>query len=160
MPATYDKIATTTLGSDTSEIAFSSIPSTYTDLVIVADCQTTSGNTFTIRFNGDSNTNYSQTYLLGDGSTASSSRSSSIASIYLGDITNTRMAWLIHINNYSNTTTYKTVLTRQNYTAGSVSARVGLWRDTSKITSIRLAPFTAVNLLSGSIATLYGIKAA
>lgn len=160
MAQTYEPIATTTLGSDTSEILFSSIPATYTDLILIADCQTTSGNTLTLRFNSDSATNYSQTYVLGNGTAASSAASTSITSIYLGDIANTRMVYAINIMSYANTSVYKTVLARQNYTAGSVSARVGTWRSTAAINSVRLAPFTAVNLLTGSTATLYGIKAA
>lgn len=158
--ATYEPIATTTLSSDTSEIVFSSISGSYTDLVIIADCQTTSGNTFTLRCNSDTGNNYSQVYLLGDGTTASSARSTNISSMYLGDIANARMVYIINLFSYADTSTYKTFLVRQNYAGGSVSARVGMWRNSAAITSIRLAPFTAVNLLSGSTATLYGIKAA
>ena len=159
MTATYEKIATTTLGSAASEIVFTSISGSYTDLVIVADCQTTAGNTFTMRFNSDSGTNYSQTVISGDGSSASSFKSTNISSLYLGDITNARMVYLINIMNYKNTAVNKTILVRQNYSAGSVTARSGLWRNTAAITSIRLAPFSAVDLLAGSVATLYGIKA-
>ncbi len=60
--------------------------------------------------------------------------------------------------NYSNTTTYKTVLSRCSNPTGGTLAVAGLWRSTAAITSITLTP-TAGNWLSGSTFTLYGIKA-
>jgi len=53
MPKTYEPIATTTLGSNQTTITFSSIPSTYTDLVIVSNMGTTTASYPFIRFNGD-----------------------------------------------------------------------------------------------------------
>jgi hypothetical protein len=38
MPATYEPIATTTLGTAAAFITFSSIPATYTDLRLVIVC--------------------------------------------------------------------------------------------------------------------------
>jgi hypothetical protein len=78
-----------------------------------------------------------------------------------GDGTNIYSNAIINIQNYSNTTTYKTALLRSNLATGTypgVDAFVGLWRSTSAITSITILP-ASNNLLSGSTFTLYGIKA-
>ena len=61
--------------------------------------------------------------------------------------------------NYSNTTTYKTAISRGDRGATSTVAIVNLWRSTSAINNIQF--FTdATNFAAGSIITLYGIKAA
>ena len=60
--------------------------------------------------------------------------------------------------NYSNTTTNKTVILRNNYPAVATWAVVGLWQNTAAINEISLYPEVA-SWLSGSTFTLYGIKA-
>jgi hypothetical protein len=82
MPATYEPIATTTLGSAATTITLSSIPSTYTDLrlVTVLSNNGAGGDSLYITCNGDAlgaTSLYSETRLRGDGSTATSARSSS-----------------------------------------------------------------------------------
>ncbi len=164
MPSTYEPIATTTLGSPSSSITFSSIPSTYTDLIIVTNTQrdaTGSGVVgFVAQFNGDTATNYSVTAVLGNGTTAFSGRDNNQTGAFV--LTGQDGIWgnsIINIMNYSNSTTYKTLLTRINTTSGNgVSAYVGLWRSTSAINSVTLTG--SASLKTGSTFTLYGIKAA
>lgn len=63
--------------------------------------------------------------------------------------------------NYSNTTTYKTVLAKASLPSTEVVARVGLWRSTSAINTVQIKGNGAGNLLAaGMTATLYGIKSA
>ena len=76
MPTTYEPIQSYTLGSATTGITFSSVPSTYTDLRVVL-VEATDGANLGIRFNSDTASNYSYTYVQGNGSTASSSRGTS-----------------------------------------------------------------------------------
>jgi hypothetical protein len=83
MPTTYDKIATTTLSS-AGVITFTSIPATYTDLVLVLSATATSFASVKVRFNSDSATNYSFTNIGGNGSAAESSRGSSSTEMNLG----------------------------------------------------------------------------
>jgi hypothetical protein len=61
--------------------------------------------------------------------------------------------------NYSNTTTYKTVLNRMDDASTYVATNVGLWRSTAAINSITIVAGTG-NLPVGLMATLYGITAA
>lgn len=167
MPSTYDKVATYTIPSPTTSYTFSSIPGTYTDLILISMAQKTtsgSGTGFSLRFNGDTSTNYSTTYLEGSGSTASSYRTTSTTSMNGGAVTSNATAASFDVNtnqimNYSNATTYKTLITRYNDNEFSyVGSSVSLWRDTAAITSITI--FAANNFATGSTFTLYGIKAA
>jgi hypothetical protein len=66
---------------------------------------------------------------------------------------------ITHIMNYSNTTTYKTVLSRGSSANNIAIAYVDLWRNTAAITSITLTPSSATNFDAGSTFSLYGINA-
>ena len=164
--ATYEPIATTTLGSSASSVTFSSISGAYTDLILVITAKSTIGNTDNyIRFNGDTANNYSTTWLTGNGSAATSGRESNQAGILLdyGAYLKTTgfTLCIVQIMNYSNSTTYKTVLTRSNDANTGVDALVGLWRKTPEaITSLTLDPVGTQGLEAGSTFTLYGIAAA
>ena len=163
MASTYTPIATTTLGSPAASYTFSSIPSTYTDLVVVVQAQISGGaGTAWIQLNSDTATNYSDTFLTGNGSSATSTRNSSVDRLYIGDAYSSGTGnFIMNFMNYSNTTTYKTSLYRSNVPASSLSAVAGLWRSTSAISSITIGHNAAgQNWIAGSTFTLYGIKAA
>jgi hypothetical protein len=169
MATTYEPIATTTLGSAAASYTFSSISSAYTDLVLVAvGTVSNNGDSLIVRFNSDTTTNYSNTFVRGDGTSATSSRSTSQTSLYLGNgagfsstqITNA----IMNIQNYANTTTYKTTISRVNNPAGSVGpgteAIVGLWRKTPEAINTILVGSQSGTMSIGMTLTLYGIKAA
>ena len=162
MPITYTPLATNTLNTAVSTVTFSSIPATYTDLVFVFDGTGASDTYSGIRFNGDTSNNYSYTYLAGNGSTAVSSRSSNNPEMYTSTgntVTTSQNNTIVHIQNYSNTTTFKTALIRNNSTTVETTAAVGLWRNTAAITSFTFKT-PGTNFGVGSTFTLYGIKAA
>jgi hypothetical protein len=163
--STYTPIATNTLGSSAATVTFSSIAGTYTDLVIVADAISSTTANYELTFNGDSGSNYSRTFVTGNGTAASSGRASNQTFIRCDQggnlVTGT---WgsplLVQVMNYSNSTTNKTVLTRSDgANAGGTGAVVGLWRNTAAITSLTLA-CSGATFSTGSIFTLYGIAAA
>jgi len=163
MASTYEKIATTTLGSAAADVTFSSISGAYTDLVLICSILGTSGVTSNVvtRVNGDTGSNYSSTYLYGTGSTAASGRQTNSTHIFIAQlngyaVTNQPMPIIVNFQNYSNTNTYKTILSRGNSAGTDVMTDVGLWRSTSAINSITVK-FDVGNLQSGSTATLYGI---
>lgn len=165
MAATYEPINTQTLGSAQASVTFSSIPATYTDLVLVYEAGN-SGNIYDgtfARFNSDTGNNYSWTYLLGNGSTAISGRESNVARTGAGASGASRGMSILNIMNYSNTTTYKTILNRRSVVDASgytVGAEVGLWRSTAAISTVLLFVQSGTNFDAGSTFTLYGIKAA
>jgi hypothetical protein len=161
MPAgnTYEAIATQTLGSAAASVTFSSIPGTYTDLVLVISYQISASNQFLqMQFNSDSGSNYSGTNLFGEGTAPASNRDSNLSFLRVGFYGSNQTNSIINIQNYSNTTTNKTVLSREN-TDTYVIARVGLWRNTSAITSLVIGTSSG-NITSGSTFSLYGIAAA
>lgn len=158
--ATYEAIATTTLGSAQTSITFSSIPATYTDLVLVVGGAINSGYGLNLQYNSDTGANYSNTYFYGDGSSALSGRGTSENVGYVGYLSTGQGNTIAHIMNYANTTTYKTALGRGNQAGVLTVARVMLWRSTAAINSIKLSFDGIVTFNSGTTATLYGIAAA
>lgn len=160
--STYTPIATYTLASNTT-VTFSSIPQTYTDLVLVTETTGTTNGAMDVRFNGDTGTNYSRTGMYGDGSNAASYRTTGLAYGIIGAGTSgNRDLSITHFMNYSNSTTYKAYFTRGNNVAASYTAdAIYLWRNTAAITSIALTgdPIGS-NIGSTSTLTLYGIAAA
>jgi len=161
MPITYEPIATTTASGSVSSITFSSISSSYTDLVIVINGGTAgSDNSIIIRFNSDTGGNYSYTAIDGNGSSASSYRESNVSEPQAGSMSTGNNTSLINIMNYSNTTTYKTYVARGNAPAHRVRAFVGLWRNTAAITSVTIFNNAASNFTNVTTFTLYGIKSA
>jgi hypothetical protein len=162
MPKTYEAIATYTASGTPSSYTFSSIPATYTDLVIVLNLTSTGDNAggFQWRYNGDTGSNYSWTYFGGNGSSAFSGRNSSQTYIdtAMGTAGNPNVH-ILQINNYSNTTTNKTSIVRTSSSTTEVGGNVGLWRSTAAINSITFTKATNT-FVNGSTFTIYGIKAA
>lgn len=164
MASTYTPIATTTLGSAQSSVTFSSISGSYTDLVLVGSVRVSGVAAINFQVNSDTATNYSFRYLQGNGSAASSNGFTNTGSVQGFYTTGAPTAastfgtYIINFNNYSNTSTYKTFLSRESGDASTVST-VGLWRSTSAINSIYLYPGGA-NFAAGTTFTLYGITAA
>lgn len=162
MPATFQPLQTTTLGSNQSSLTlFSNIPSTYTDLVIVGDfiSNTLIFGGLWLRFNGSSATDYSSTTLEGSGSNAITFRESNSNRMQVGyNDANARQMFVINIMDYANTTTNKTALVRYGNPTPLVQARIGMWRSTAAISSITMGVDNQ-NIASGSTFTLYGVKA-
>lgn len=173
MPAsnTYESINSTTLTSATSTVTFSSIPSTYTDLILVANIRISGsgGEGVVIRFNSDTSSNYSYTRLFASSSVVSdrgSNLTSTDGGYFPGSDSSSNLfdPGIYHIMNYSNTTTNKTVISRwnnnQNPGTTHVGLNVGLWRSTSAINSVSLIAGSSKNFVAGCSFALYGIKAA
>jgi hypothetical protein len=158
--STYTPIATTTLVSSASSYTFSSIAGSYTDLILVIAGTLNSSSSVYLQVNSDTGTNYSRTYLQGNGTSATTGRDSSQTYMALGYLNSTAQGnCIFQLQNYSNTTTYKTVLCRSGVADDLTRAMVGLWRSTSAITSILVAPVSG-SFASGTSLTLYGIAAA
>lgn len=160
---TYTPIATNTLGSSTATVTFSSIPGTYTDLILVTSGTVagTGENGNSIILNGDTGSNYSVTNLYGvNGTTTGSNRQSSQTFMQIGRTsTSSQSISIVNFMNYSNTTTYKTAIGRANDLPYFTMATAGLWRSTSAITSIAISNLNG-NFNTGATFTLYGVLAA
>lgn len=169
MPAgsTYTKIASTTLGSATASVTFSSISSAYTDLVLVASISGVSGtiDAWVRVGNGsvDTATNYSWTVLSGNGTTTGSGRGTNISKVYwdfLSSITNVPQFAIMNFMNYSNTTTNKSFTIRGTAASQETNVTLGMWRSTSAINTIQIGLDSTVTYSAGTTFNLYGIAAA
>jgi hypothetical protein len=160
MTKTYEKIATTTLGSAAATVTFSSIPATYTDLVlIISGAKTNTGNSDVYwQANSDTSSLYSQTSLYGNGSAAGSDRGSGTYARN-GRIGSDRSNSILNFQNYANTNVFKTCISRGNTAGYLVITNVGLYRSTNAISSLTLGLADGDTYVSGTVFTIYGIKA-
>lgn len=166
MANTYEAIATVTVGSGgAANITFSSIPATYTDLVVKISARTTAtnGSYITMGFNG-STSSFSNRTLYGSGGSVGSFTVPTRFGGYInnsGTTANTFSNTEIYIPNYTsanNKSFSDDGASETNGTAAELSLSAGLWSNTSAITSIELGVGDAGNFAEYSTATLYGIK--
>ena len=159
---TYTLIASSAPAALTTTVTFSSIPATYTDLVLVANVTNYNASVedCDVRFNSDTGTNYSWTRIEGDGSVTGSGRGTSTTSIPLALAASGSGGGVAiwNIQDYANATTYKTALYRNNLPATKVQAYVGLWRSTAAISTITLTK-GGNGFAAGCTFKLYGIEA-
>ena len=167
MANTYVAIATTTVGSGgAAEIEFTSIPATYTDLVVkVSGRASTTTTGCDITFNGTTS-GYTNRRLYGTGSaTASDSAGTTyISNTMLVDSSYTASTFgngEIYIPNYAGSNN-KSVsvdgVTENNATTALSMLTAGLLSNSAAITSIKLEVSGGGNFVQHSTATLYGIK--
>ncbi len=158
----------TELTGTQASISFSSIPQTYTDLVLLISARNNStalGDTIQPTING-STANFSGRLLYGVGS-------GSGTSVSLGRYFGSSNGGTTTSNTFSSTTVYipnYTESINKSFSVDSVIERngseayqyiySGLWSNTAAITSISISidPFnSATGFVSGSSATLYGV---
>lgn len=170
MSATYDSLQTVTIANTTTTtVDFTSISQAYTDLVLVGaiSASNVDDQAPSVRVgNGtiDTGSNYSDTvsgFIAGGGLT--SFRDSNATLMRFGrtnsSSTNPLGTFMLHIPNYSTTTTNKTILARVGNEARSIIIGSGLWRSTSAINAIRILEYSGGALTINSTFTLYGIRA-
>ncbi len=163
---TFKLISSVTVGSGgASSIAFSSVPSTYTDLVIKVSSRgnaSAMGRNLFIGFNG-STSNFSARYLEGTGTAAASA---SVARFIGSTNANTSTASTfgsaeIYIPNYTGSTnkSYSAeALSENNATEAYRHLTAGLWSDTAAITTVTLTLSDSDTFAQHSTAYLYGIS--
>jgi len=160
---TMKLIASTTLGSSTASVTFSSL-SGYTDLVIKFSARTDGTNgTLKVYFNNDTtNTNYNVRRLLGGPGTVASNTYNAPYFAYANRSNQTASTFNsseIYIPNY-NGSTYKSIssdsLSENSSSDAEQFLTAGIWNNTAAITSIKLETFDP-NFVSGSIFSIYGI---
>jgi hypothetical protein len=152
---TFEPIATASLNGGTS-YTFSSIPSTYTDLVLVGSCKMDGGTTLRIRFNG-STSGYPYKFYLSDGGVSKGATSQVDLVDNDGVIFSNFYA---DIQDYSGSTlATKSLLCRSgDQTYGWMVG--GGWNDSNIINSITIFTTNGRIYSAGSRLTLYGIARA
>jgi hypothetical protein len=166
----YESIATTTLGTATATITFSSIPSTYQHLqirVLARSDRSAGVDIMSMRMNSDTGNNYSDHLIYGDGSTVQTDRNSTYGTINIQRLASDNLSasifspFVIDILDYGNTNKYKTVRYLAGYDAngsGRVGLGSGLWQSTSAITTLTLTSAYSSNFNQYSSFALYGIR--
>jgi len=152
------------LGSTQASITFSSIPQTYTDLLLVLSLRSDSSNAdIGIKFN-NSTSNFSNRYLFGNGASAASGTA---YGNYVGEAARSTYTsstfgnFAVYIPNYAGSTakSYSSDAVSENDSTTAIQAiTAGLWNDTTAINRIDLYQLNGSNLVQYSSATLYGIK--
>jgi hypothetical protein len=167
MPNTYTLIASNTVGSGgASSITFSSIPSTYTDLLVKVSGRATDSSVYAgiyVSFNG---TAYNSTgrIIEGDGSSASSATFSNGAISFIAGATataNTFGSTELYIPNYAGSTnkSYSSDgVGENNATLALAQLNAGLWSNTAAITQITLDSYSSNTFVQYSSFYLYGIS--
>lgn len=173
MANTYQLISSATSTGTETSFTFSSIPQTYTDLVLNISARSTAAGyfqNFLIRYNGDTVSNYSTVGMYGSGSNANGfAQSSQNGSAFIGinyatSLANTFGSTEVYIPNYTVTgvkSIINTGATEHNTstTQNSVGAMSNLYRGTSAITSILIRTVGGADVFTaGSSFYLYGIK--
>lgn len=163
MSITYESLASTTTSGSAATVSFTSIPQGFTDIVVIANFGQTANAGIYVRVNNDStSTLYSSTRVRGDGTSATSSRRTGQNQWFMPDgpsiPTTISMNSIFNFMNYSNSTTFKTVLQRDNNAASGLTGIVNLWRNTNAINRIDFINISTDKFTDGSTFTLYGIK--
>lgn len=158
MARTYSQIASVTLGTGSSTITFTSIPSTYTDLIMTVSANQETSTSGYLRFNSDSSTNYSyRAIYYNDVTTQSLNQGAGCLVTNFGSLT-AHITSIINIMSYASSSRWKTVLARCSGSGGGIYT-VSNWASTSAINTITLLSGSG-NWRSGSIVSLFGIKKA
>lgn len=168
MPNTYELIASSTVGAGgASSIDFTSIPSTYTDLVLVVSGRGTttrasSGYYYNLSINAAS-TNQTNRYIYGNGSTATSGNSTRMYG-YINPSDNTASTFgndFWYFPNYAGSTnksvSIDTVSENNSSTGADAVLQAGLWSQTAAINQLTITP-AGGNFAQYSTAYLYGVK--
>ena len=165
MANTYVLISSSTVGSGgAASIDFSSIPATYTDLLVKVSGREATGTSllFTMQINGVA-TNQSTRELRGSGSAASSGTNtiSTLDQNGSGTTASVFGSAEIYIPNYASTSIYKSIsidsVSENNATAAYMRLSSALWSSNSAINQLTFYASSG-NIAQYSTAYLYGIK--
>ena len=163
-------IETKTLATAQAFIEFTSIPDTFTDLVVVCSLRNSSaGNqNGTLTFNG-STSGYSERLLFGNGATTATDNASGSlinwADYHPGTnaTANTFGNSRTYIPNYTGSNAKSVssdAVSENNGTTAIQYLNAALWNNSAAITSLRFAPSEGANFVAGSTISLYGIGGA
>jgi hypothetical protein len=155
--ATYSLIQGQTLATATGTIAFTSIPETYNDLILVCNYTTTDAANIYMTLNNDTTSTYYRQWLYGTGSAASAGHGTVAYLNNSATISTTPVNTILNILDYSNATTHKTTLVRHSNASGETLAEVILYPQTTAISSVRIIGTSTFAI--GSTFRLYGIEA-
>ena len=171
--ATYNLLASTVLSTGQGTITFSSIPATYTDLVLRFSARSATADvqdTVYVRFNSNTSLVYSRTRVQGNGATITSANNSSTDTVqFTGGTTgatataNTFGSSEVYVPSYL-APQFKQIgvvnTQETNATTAYMGFTAGLWQNTTPVTSINLTLASndgVTQFVAGSSFYLYGV---
>lgn len=166
MPAgvsAYIPLANTTIGVAAASVTFSSISSSYRDLVLVITGLNNSTNSSpSLRFNTDTGSNYTTVSMEADGTSTFSGTNSNTSllssfnysTLTTGGISNT----IFNIMDYSASDKFKMALARGNYASGAVAFSFGRWVNTGAITTVQVLTGNGTSYAAGATFALFGVS--
>lgn len=155
---TYIPLATVTLGTTAASVTFSSIPSSFRDLVVVTQGRSTTGTPDIIyRLNGDSSGSYSRVYMGGSSGGTFFGTDAGANGLWGFVDSTTAVSGLVQIMDYSATDKHKTILSRASFGAATVIAYAGRYAQTTAVTTVALICGSGTTFAAGSSFNLYGI---
>ena len=171
MPNTYTLISTTTVSTPAHSVTLSSIPQTYTDLVLKINARSdyaSAGHEMQIVTNALT-TGYTNRMIYTSGTSALSANSANAFHTWAGGVvgangtSNTFSNCEVYFPNYSSTTVAKSmsseVSSENNGSTGATWLNSGVNTSTAAISSLTLYCWQSfINFAAGTTFTLYGIK--
>ena len=168
----YDLLETQTLGTTAASVTFTGLGS-YTDykhlqlrMTVRSDDPDDDLSAISLRFNGDSGSNYANHQLSGNGSSVSSGASTSSTQIGLLDLVtgnlNTANVFgagvmdILDFSSSSKNTTIRLLSGGLSDTESRINLTSGLWNSTAAVTSLAL--IKGDNFVAGSRFSLYGVR--
>lgn len=149
---TYDLLDSTTLGTASASVTFSSIPATYRDLILVSNASLATDDYIGIQLNSDTTSSYSTVRAY---NTTSNTFSGIYARVATGDMTQDHLT-IIHLFDYTALDKHKTFLTRDN-SSGFVAMHACRWASTAAVNSVTFMNPASYNFVTGSTFYLFGI---
>lgn len=153
----YIALATTTLGSATSSVTFSSIPNTYKDLVLALDATVNDFVNVLVSLNGDTSNVYTRVQMTGSGSGSGSASQGTHPGLYMVfGAPSERVYAQLQLMDYSSTNKHKTALSRGHTFGSELAARALRWPSTAAVNSVTVTAQTGT-FLTGSRLSLFGV---
>jgi hypothetical protein len=160
---TYDALKTYTFATTGASFSWTSIPATYTDLVLIAYVKNTAGNNYEafITYNGDTGSNYSQGFVLNYNAALQAGQNLNINQLRPFKSGNSQWSSnQMNIMDYSATNKFKTSIGRTGDGTFATMLINGMWRNTAAINRIDVTAESGSNFVAGTKFDLYGIASA
>jgi hypothetical protein len=158
--ATYKPLQSISLTSSAASVTFSGIDQGYTDLRLVFTGSASGSDDFQVQVNRDTSALYSRNWLTSTGSAQAAGKTGSQTYMRFsqnGYLTTSRSKISADFLGYSNTTTFKSAISRADNVNTGLDLIKNIWRSTSAITSITCY-LPSASFAAGSTFSLYGIK--
>lgn len=170
MPVTYALIASNTLSSAASSVSFSSIPNTYSDLILRFSARSDAAVQTTgvkIVINNSTSSIYTATGLIGSGNTVTANRETATPNLYIAranganttadTFSNYEYYFLDYLSSQKKSFSCYGALENNSTSNNWIDANAGLFNSTAAITALKLQTNSG-NFVAGSSFFLYGVK--